>query len=67
MRWLPASPRNARACGKLCGRNPSRAPHVNNAINQVAAGADAGDLGLHTLQPGETLTAQMSSAVERVQ
>ena len=41
--------------------------HVNNAINLVAAGADAGELGLHTLQPGETLTAQMSIAVERVQ
>lgn len=38
--------------------------HVNNAINLVAAGADAADLGLHTLQPGETLTAQMSIEVE---
>lgn len=40
--------------------------HVNNAINLVAAGADADALGLHTLQPGETLTAQMSIEVERV-
>jgi aldose 1-epimerase len=39
--------------------------HVNNAINLVAAGADADALGLHTLQPGETLTAQMSIEVER--
>lgn len=41
--------------------------HVNNAVNLVAAGADAAALGLHTLQPGETLTAQMSIDVERVQ
>ena len=40
--------------------------HVNNAVNLVAAGADADALGLHTLQPGETLTAQMSIEVERV-
>ena len=40
--------------------------HVNNAINLVAAGADADALGLHTLQPGETLTAQMSIEVERL-
>ena len=39
--------------------------HVNNAINLVAAGADAEALGLHTLQPGETLTADMSIEVER--
>ena len=38
--------------------------HVNNAINRVAAGADADALGLRTLQPGETLTAQMSIEVE---
>ena len=38
--------------------------HVNNAINLVAAGADAGELGLRTLQPGETMTAQMSIQVE---
>jgi aldose 1-epimerase len=41
--------------------------HVNNAINLVAAGADAGELGLRTLRPGETLTAQMSIEVERAQ
>lgn len=40
--------------------------HVNNAVSLVAAGADAKALGLHTLQPGETLTAQMSIEVERV-
>ena len=40
--------------------------HVNNAINLVAAGADGEALGLRTLQPGETLTAEMSIAVERV-
>ena len=39
--------------------------HVNNAINLVASGADGDALGLHTLQPGETLTAQMSIEVER--
>jgi aldose 1-epimerase len=39
--------------------------HVNNAINLVAAGADGEALGLRTLQPGETLTAEMSIAVER--
>lgn len=39
--------------------------HVNNAANLVAAGADAGELGLRTLQPGETLSAQMSIEVER--
>jgi aldose 1-epimerase len=39
--------------------------HVNNAINLVAAGADAQALGLRTLQPGETLTAQMSIEVEQ--
>lgn len=39
--------------------------HVNNAINLVAAGASAQDLGLCTLQPGETLTAEMTITVER--
>ncbi|MFC5496503.1 aldose 1-epimerase [Caenimonas terrae] len=39
--------------------------HVNNAINLVAAGADGIALGLHVLQPGETLTAQMSIEVKR--
>ena len=41
--------------------------HVNNAINLVSAGADATGLGLCTLQPGETLTAEMSIEVERMQ
>ena len=41
--------------------------HVNNAINLVAAGVDAASLGLRTLQPGETLTAEMSIEVERAQ
>lgn len=40
--------------------------HVNNAVNLVAAGADADELGLRTLQPGETMTAQMAIEVERV-
>ena len=40
--------------------------HVNNAANLVAAGADADSLGLVTLQPGESMTAQMSLEVERV-
>ena len=40
--------------------------HVNNAINQVHAGADPDSLGLAILQPGETLSAQMTIAVERV-
>jgi aldose 1-epimerase len=39
--------------------------HVNNAINLVAAGADAQALGLCTLQPGETLTADMTITAER--
>ena len=39
--------------------------HVNNAINLVAAGADGIALGLHILQPGETLTASMSIEVGR--
>jgi aldose 1-epimerase len=38
--------------------------HVNNATNLVAAGADASSLGLVTLGPGETLSAQMAIAVE---
>ena len=41
--------------------------HVNNAINLVSAGAYATSLGLCTLQPGETLTAEMSIEVERMQ
>ena len=39
--------------------------HVNNAMNQVQAGADPASLGLAILQPGESITAQMSIAVER--
>ena len=39
--------------------------HVNNALALVAAGADAGALGLRTLAPGETLVAQMRIEVER--
>jgi aldose 1-epimerase len=38
--------------------------HVNNAVNLVHDGADAADLGLAILQPGESLTAQMAIAVE---
>jgi aldose 1-epimerase len=34
--------------------------HVNNAINLVAAGADAAALGLVVLQPGESMSAQMT-------
>jgi aldose 1-epimerase len=40
--------------------------HVNNAITLVDAGADAAQLGLAILQPGESLSAQMSISVERV-
>jgi aldose 1-epimerase len=40
--------------------------HVNDAVNRVHAGADAAQLGLVTLQPGESLTAQMTIEVERV-
>ena len=40
--------------------------HVNNAVNLVAAGADADALGLHILQPGESMSAQMAIAVERI-
>jgi aldose 1-epimerase len=39
--------------------------HVNNAVNLVAAGADAASLGLVILQPGESMTAQMAIAVEK--
>lgn len=38
--------------------------HVNNAMNLVAAGADARALGLAVLQPGESLSAQMTIEVE---
>lgn len=40
--------------------------HVNNAANLVAAGADAQALGLVVLQPGESMSAQMSIEVEHV-
>ncbi|RYF42506.1 MAG: aldose 1-epimerase, partial [Comamonadaceae bacterium] len=39
--------------------------HVNNAHNLVAAGADAQSLGLVVLQPGESMSAQMTIEVER--
>lgn len=38
--------------------------HVNNAIQRVAQGAAAPDLGLAILQPGESLIAQMAIEVE---
>lgn len=41
--------------------------HVNNAVNLVHAGADAAELGLAILQPGESLSAQMTIEVESVQ
>ena len=40
--------------------------HVNNAVSLVHAGADAAQLGLVTLQPGESLSAQMTIEVERL-
>lgn len=40
--------------------------HVNNAPSLVAQGADASQLGLVTLGPGETLTAEMTLEVERL-
>jgi aldose 1-epimerase len=39
--------------------------HVNNAVNLVAAGADAAALGLVILQPGESMSAQMAIEVEK--
>lgn len=41
--------------------------HVNNAVNLVAAGLRAEDLGLQVLQPGESLSAQMRIEVEAIQ
>ena len=38
--------------------------HVINALQLAAAGADAAELGLVTLQPGGTLLAQMRILVE---
>jgi aldose 1-epimerase len=40
--------------------------HVNNAISLVDAGADPAALGLAILQPGESISAQMSIAAEAV-
>lgn len=40
--------------------------HVNNAMSLVDAGADPAELGLAILQPGESISAQMSIAVESV-
>ena len=41
--------------------------HVNNAINLIATtGASAAELGVHVLQPGESMSAEMSIHVERV-
>ena len=41
--------------------------HVNNAINHLNTGAaTADDLGIRVLQPGESMSAEMSITVERV-
>jgi len=40
--------------------------HVNNAVSLVHAGADAAELGLAVLQPGESISAQMTIEVESV-
>ncbi len=40
--------------------------HVNNAVNLMSAGADAAQLGLAVLQPGESCSAQMAIEVERL-
>jgi aldose 1-epimerase len=40
--------------------------HVNNAVSLVHAGADAAQLGLAVLQPGESITASMTIEVESV-
>jgi aldose 1-epimerase len=40
--------------------------HVNNAINLMAlSGATAEELGVHVLQPGDSMSAEMSIQVER--
>lgn len=39
--------------------------HVNNALSLVHAGADPAALGLAILQPGESITAQMTLEVEQ--
>jgi aldose 1-epimerase len=40
--------------------------HVNNALSLVHAGADAAELGLAILAPGESISAQMTIEVEAV-
>lgn len=41
--------------------------HVNNAVNlMVSTGASAAELGVRVLQPGESMSAEMSIEVERV-
>jgi len=41
--------------------------HVNNAINLMnSTGASAADMGVRVLQPGESMSVEMSIAVERV-
>jgi aldose 1-epimerase len=40
--------------------------HVNNAMNLMAAGAEAAQLGLVILQPGESFSAEMTIEVERM-
>jgi aldose 1-epimerase len=40
--------------------------HVNNAVNLLQSGSDAAQLGLVTLQPGESCSAQMAIEVERM-
>ena len=40
--------------------------HVNNAVNMAAGGALADELGLRILQPGESMTAQMTIEVDKV-
>jgi aldose 1-epimerase len=40
--------------------------HVNNAVSLVHAGGDAAELGLAVLQPGESISAQMTIEVESV-
>jgi aldose 1-epimerase len=40
--------------------------HVNNAINLMcSSGATAEDMGVCVLQPGESMSAEMSITVER--
>lgn len=40
--------------------------HVNNAMSLVQGGADPAELGVAILQPGESVSAQMAIAVEKV-